>query len=191
MSTSSPAQNKKDALLEIAADLFYTQGFHATGIKQIIEAAGIAKGTFYSHYKSKDEIGLAWLRRRHHQWNGMLHEHLAGLKQTPRAQLLGLYSFLEEWMQNCNYRGCAFLNALSELPLADHPMREEIRNHKQDLRELIHDMVKAHFTAKTPAQRRLLADQIFLSFEGAIVESQNFSDTWPIATARRQLESLL
>lgn len=50
--------SKRDELIEIASKLFYQQGYQATGIKQIIDEAGIAKGTFYSHFKSKEELGL-------------------------------------------------------------------------------------------------------------------------------------
>lgn len=191
MPTATPLENKKQALLDVAADLFYSQGFHATGIKQIIEAAGIAKGTFYSHFKSKDALGVAWLQKRHHQWNGMLDDFLRQQKSTPRAQLLGYFDFLTFWMDACNNRGCAFLNALSEIPDSSHPMRHEIRQHKTELHERIRTLVDAHFTEKSKAERVHIAAITFISFEGAIVETQVFGDPWPIAAARRQLKSTL
>ena len=61
-SNSSP---KREELIEIASRLFYEQGYGATGIKQVIEEAGIAKGTFYSHFRSKEDLGLEWLKLRH------------------------------------------------------------------------------------------------------------------------------
>lgn len=191
MSAAIPLENKKQALLDVAADLFYSQGFHASGIKQIIETAGIAKGTFYSHFKSKDAIGVAWLQKRHHQWNGMLDDFLRQQKSTPRAQLLGYFDFLTVWMDECNNRGCAFLNALSEVPDASHPMRQEVRQHKAELHARIRDLIDAHFTGKSNTERAHLAAITFISFEGAIVETQNFCEPWPIAAARRQLKSVL
>lgn len=191
MSTATPLENKKQALLDVAADLFYSQGFHTTGIKQIIEAAGIAKGTFYSHFKSKDALGVAWLQKRHLQWNGMLDDFLRQQKSTPRAQLLGYFDFLTVWMDSCNNRGCAFLNALSEIPDASHPMRQEVRQHKTELHAQIRDLIDAHFSGKPSTERAHLAAITFISFEGAIVETQNFCEPWPIAAARRQLKSIL
>ena len=191
MSATTPIETKKQALLEVAARLFYAQGFHATGIKQIIEVAGIAKGTFYSHFKSKDEVGLAWLKHRHFEWNQMLENSLRSAGASPRDQLLGLFEFLADWMDSCSYRGCAFLNALSEVPDPKHPMRVEIREHKEDLHSRIRHLVTAHFEDRLVPERKQIADQIFILFEGAIVESQNFNDSWPILAARRQLEATL
>jgi len=191
MPAVTPLENKKQALLDVAAGLFYSQGFHASGIKQIIETAGIAKGTFYSHFKSKDAIGVAWLQKRHHQWNGLLDDYLRQQKSTPRAQLLGYFDFLTVWMGECNYRGCAFLNVLSEIPDASHPMREEVRQHKTELLARIRELIDAHFTGKSNSERAHLAATTFISFEGAIIETQNFCDPWPIAAARRQLKSIL
>ena len=68
--------SKRDELLDIASTLFYRQGYGATGVKQIIETAGIAKGTFYSHFSSKEEVGLAWLKTRHFEWNAWLEARL-------------------------------------------------------------------------------------------------------------------
>jgi AcrR family transcriptional regulator len=191
MPSLNPVETKKEALLNVAADLFYTQGFHVTGIKQIIETAGIAKGTFYSHFKSKDAIGVAWLQQRHHQWNGMLEAFLRQQKSTPRAQLLGHFDFLSSWMASCNNRGCAFLNALSEIPDSSNPMRQEIRKHKAELHARFRDLIDAHFVGKSSTERAHIAAITFISFEGAIVETQNFGEPWPIAAARRQLQSIL
>jgi AcrR family transcriptional regulator len=191
MPTLTPVETKKEALLDVAAELFYSQGFHVTGIKQIIETAGIAKGTFYSHFKSKNAIGVAWLRKRHHVWNALLADFLRQQKSTPRAQLLGYFDFLTHWMESCDNRGCAFLNALSEIPDSSDPMRQEIRDHKAELHARFRDLVDAHFVGKSSTERAHIAAITFISFEGAIVETQNFGEPWPIAAARRQLKSLL
>ena len=71
--------SKRDELVGIASDLFYEQGYGATGVKQIIDTAGIAKGTFYSHFTSKEELGLAWLKKRQPPFSPQhdAHNHLA------------------------------------------------------------------------------------------------------------------
>ena len=60
--------SRREEIVEIASQLFYAQGFGATGIKQIIDTVGIAKGTFYTHFDSKESLGLAWLQARHSSW---------------------------------------------------------------------------------------------------------------------------
>jgi AcrR family transcriptional regulator len=48
-------------LFEAAAGLIAAQGLHATTIDQIVERAGVAKGTVYYHFRGKDELFQALL----------------------------------------------------------------------------------------------------------------------------------
>lgn len=49
-------KKKKDALYNTAYELFTTKGIHSTSISDIVEKAGIAKGTFYLYFKDKYDI---------------------------------------------------------------------------------------------------------------------------------------
>jgi len=182
--------SKRDELVEIAATLFCEQGFGATGIKQIIETAGIAKGTFYSHFASKEEVGVEWLRKRHAVWNSWLAAKL-GDARNAKTKLLTLFDFLESWMVESDFRGCAFLNTLAEIPNPENPMRDEIAAHKNGFHKTIQTLVIEHFAGKSSTFAKQKASVIFLLFEGALVEAQNVRDTWPIAAARKEVKSLL
>ena len=59
----------KDRIVETASDLFYHNGYNQTGINQIIAEAGVAKASMYQHYRSKEDIAVAYLRKRHINWN--------------------------------------------------------------------------------------------------------------------------
>ena len=48
-------------ILETANILFSKNGYDATGVAEICEQAGISKGAFYHHFKSKQELFLALL----------------------------------------------------------------------------------------------------------------------------------
>ena len=181
---------KKDALLETAGDLFYRQGYGATGIKQISEEAGIAKGTFYSHFESKESIGIAWLERRNVQWNQTMDEATKRAR-TPQAKILVLFDILEQWLDANQYRGCAFLNSLGELPCPESEMRVIIRDHKEGLRNHIIALSRDHFAERTKGYAEHKGNVIFLLFEAAIVEAQNFQDVWPVKTAEKEVRSIL
>lgn len=47
--------NKKQELTKIAYKLFLTKGYENTSIDEIIKEAGIAKGTYYYYFESKEE----------------------------------------------------------------------------------------------------------------------------------------
>ncbi len=57
------AELRHEALLAAAARIFIEHGIVATSIDQIVEAAAVAKGTFYLHFDSKEQL-LAALQRR-------------------------------------------------------------------------------------------------------------------------------
>ena len=46
----------KKELLKIAYDMFLTQGYENTSVDEIIEKAQIAKGTYYYHFQSKEQM---------------------------------------------------------------------------------------------------------------------------------------
>lgn len=47
---------RKNEILDIAEELFAVKGFDGTSTNEILEKAGIARGTLYYHFKSKEEI---------------------------------------------------------------------------------------------------------------------------------------
>jgi AcrR family transcriptional regulator len=187
--TSSP-KSKRDDLIEVAAKLFYQQGYHCTGVQQIIQEAGIAKGTFYSHFKSKEALGCAWLKARHHEWTGWLIDSISG-KPTAKAKILGIFDFLGTWMQDCDYRGCAFLNTLSETPSIESPLRVEIVAHLNELKEIMNQLVDDHLSARSKKERSDTSKVIFVLFEGALIELRNSRDTASLPAVKALVKSLL
>lgn len=57
METSlNKGERTRQAIIEAAYSLFIEQGFHATSMRQIAQAAGIALGGIYNHFESKEQI---------------------------------------------------------------------------------------------------------------------------------------
>jgi len=52
------ADNTKSRLIEIGAEIIHLKGFNHTGIKEILEAAQVPKGSFYHYFESKEDFGL-------------------------------------------------------------------------------------------------------------------------------------
>src|SRR4051812_30800900 len=49
-------ENRRAALLQVAREIFAQKGYHRTSIDDLIEAAGVARGTFYLYFESKRAI---------------------------------------------------------------------------------------------------------------------------------------
>jgi len=63
MRVTKEAQERKNEILDTAEKLFAAKGYEAATINDILEAVKIAKGTFYYHFKSKEEVLDAIIER--------------------------------------------------------------------------------------------------------------------------------
>lgn len=63
--TLSKSDRTRSAILESAYVLFTSQGYAATSMRQIAESAGLALGSLYNHFASKDEMFAAVVVDRH------------------------------------------------------------------------------------------------------------------------------
>ena len=69
--------NVRERILDTASRLFYDQGYQATGINQIIEEASIAKSSLYQHFRTKDDLLVAYLKIAEREWFEGLHEKIS------------------------------------------------------------------------------------------------------------------
>ena len=184
--------SKRDELLEIASRLFYEQGFGATGIQQIIKEAGAAKGTFYAHFASKEELGVAWLQQRDVA-SGKWLERFLDRHKTPGKKLLATFDFLLDWQKADGYRGCAFINTASETPDFSSPMRKVVSKHKKAVRKLFETLAWEHFEERgfTKKEAKEKALTIYLLFEGALTETEIEGAAWPSRAAKAGAASIL
>ena len=170
----------RQRILDSTFSLFHQQGYHSTGINQIIAASKVAKASFYQHFKSKEDLCVAFLNDRHTYWFGKLHAFTSAA-QTRKEKITLSFEFLIAMNEAESYRGCSFLNILSEIPKDNIKIMAVIRDHKNDLRAYFQDML----------HEKSLADHVYLLFESAIIESQLFSNQWPVNEAISIVNNLL
>ncbi len=177
--------NPKTRILDVASRLFFEQGYQATGINQIIAEAKVAKASFYHHFSSKEELGLAYLEKLQHERSTRMHQ-MVEKQKDPKRRLTTLFNYLEELMTSANFGGCHSLNMVSEFPSPGSQVRKQISARKTSLRNYIFDLTRAAMPddAEDEAVSNR-ADAIYILFEGAIMESRVHNDLWPIEAARR------
>lgn len=177
-------------ILDTASRLFYEQGYHTTGINQIIAEARVAKASFYHYFSSKEELCIAYLNKRHQDWFSWLRQEVER-HNSSRERLLSMFTFLEQWLPSCNFRGCAFLNIAAEFPVPDNPIRLLVSKHKAELKEYVRQLVNNVGVSRHEDDLALRADMIYLLFEGAISESQVYYSTRFIQVAREAADLLI
>jgi len=102
----------KDRILNVALDLFYSQGLRATGIDRIIRESGVAKASFYRHFPSKDQLIVEALKRWHAADFASLRQAVEAVE--PKLRPLEVFNVLALRAEAETYRGCALNNALAE-----------------------------------------------------------------------------
>lgn len=173
----------KERILSTATTLFHHQGYNSTGINQIVEESGIAKGSFYYNFKSKEDLCVNFLSRRHDFWMEKLKNYVKRNKRnTNDHPVLMAFDFLQFMNRKENFRGCSFLNILSEISDQHHKILSVIQDHKNNLRNYITELLN---------NNEEQADHIYLLFEGALIESQLFKNQWPVDKAREIVKSLI
>ena len=60
---STKGERTRARLVDVAARVFAGRGYVATTFGELIEAAGVSKGAFYFHYRSKEQLALAVLEQ--------------------------------------------------------------------------------------------------------------------------------
>jgi len=159
------ASGKRDHLIDTALELFCQNGFHATGIDKILEQAGVARMTLYNHFKSKDELILATLRRRDEKFRNWFMRTVERLAKTPQDRLLSIFDTLDEWFTGKDFFGCMFINASAEYSAPDDPIHMASVEHKT----LVLKYLRELSTATGVRESDVLADELMLLMEGAIV----------------------
>ncbi len=169
---------KRDHLVDTALELFYRDGYHATGIDKVLGEAGVARMTLYKHFKSKDDLILAALRRRDEQFRAWFARAVERGGETPKRRLLAIFDVLEDWFAGKAFpgqpfAGCAFINATAEFGKPGDPVQRAAAEHKQLLLEFTRDLAAQAGAADPEA----LARDLMLLGEGAIVSAQVSRDT--------------
>jgi len=59
MPRTATEPNAKSKLLDAALSVIRTKGYSATTVDELCAAAGVTKGAFFHHFRSKDELGVA------------------------------------------------------------------------------------------------------------------------------------
>ncbi|MBS1662857.1 MAG: TetR/AcrR family transcriptional regulator [Bacteroidetes bacterium] len=178
----------KERILDTASRLFYDQGYHVTGINQIIEEADIARASLYNHFPSKTDLLLAYLDSTHASWFEELDAFLKPI-EGPREKLLALFDFRIMRQKRYNYKGCHF-NKITAEASDDQAVLARVKAHKERLRKLILELVDQTMY-RSILNNEQLADTLFLLLEGGIAVGGMYRSSEAPEKAKQIAEAVL
>lgn len=163
----NPKRTRED-ILDAVLDLIHLQGFHSTGLKELLTISGVSSGSFYNYFKSKDDLGHALIDFKWHKLKSILS---SGAQPDSIAQLFEMIDKLEAIHQAENpCAGCFMGNLVVELVEHDLKFRVHLtRVFDEWQQEIARLLWSGKNRLKPTIKPDILAQQILSSIQGALL----------------------
>ena len=173
--------NVRDKIVRAGLDLFHRAGFNGSSVEDITDLAEVPKGSFYNHFKSKEDLALAVIDR--YVETGP-QEMLADTAIPPLKRLKAYFAALgQEFMDSGYNRGCLLGNFSSEL--ADHSaaVRRRLESAFGDWAKSIAGVIKEAQKAgelDSKLKSEQLAGVLLSAWEGALLRARVTGESAPL-----------
>jgi AcrR family transcriptional regulator len=151
--------------------MFYQHGYRAVGIDRIIAEAEVAKGSFYHHFTSKDDLMIAWI-----EWAealGLARE--IAVTDNRDDPLMAVVETVVARASEDSCKGCTFQVSVAEFPEKDHPVHAASRAVKDKTLK----RYSVYARRQGLARPNTVARQIYLLVEGIWAASRMYGTDAP------------
>lgn len=155
----------RDRLITAASELFYSQGLRAVSVDKVIERAGTTKVTFYRHFKSKDDLVVAYLENFAAMERAGITAAVAESGGDPETALRRISELTGDAACSPGFRGCAFINAAAENPDPESGARKTVAAHRDWYRSVFGEIL----APLELADQADIVDDLMLLRDGAMV----------------------
>ncbi|WP_019672457.1 TetR/AcrR family transcriptional regulator [Psychrobacter lutiphocae] len=140
---NTPARDTKSHLLATGYQLLSQKGFTAVGIKQILDTAGVPKGSFYHYFASKEAFGEAIIKSYFEHYKHRL-DAISGEDTSAQQKLVNYFEFWYNTQQNgYNHEKCLVVKLSGEVSDISDPMREALAGGSMQTISWISEQIKA------------------------------------------------
>ena len=168
-----------ERILAAADKLFYAQGIRAVGVDTVAAEAGVSKRTLYNYFPSKDALIAAYLTARF--------RHIAPSDAPAREQILANFDRLERMIADGSFRGCPYVNAVTEIGDPKHAAAQLALQFKEQRRQWLRSLLE-RMAVRDPDP---LATQLQILAEGVLATALVRGDPAAARSARAAAEVLL
>src|SRR5690242_12416311 len=100
------AVRKRDHLLSVAQRMFYTRGYHAVTVDEILDEAEVARMTLYKNFGCKEDLIVAALRREDQLFRQWLAGSVEARSTRPADRVESLFDAIQMRFASEGYFGC-------------------------------------------------------------------------------------
>lgn len=181
----------KDRILMHAAQIIHKKGFNNTGIQEILESAGVPKGSFYFYFKSKEDLGLALID---YYAEGLGSRCKAILEASEIRHIKRLERFFEETrikheQDECK-SGCPIGNLTQEMGVLNEAFQARLKNVFGGMKAAIRNclaLAQVERDISADLDPDATADFVLNSWEGALLRMKAEGHTGPLVLFQKMV----
>ncbi|MEQ6885681.1 TetR family transcriptional regulator C-terminal domain-containing protein [Salicola sp. Rm-C-2C1-2] len=165
--------NLRQELLQAGVHLLSEQGYHGTGIKEILERVQVPKGSFYHYFSSKEGFTAEIIEDYTEDLLTLMDEHLRHPRESARETIRQMYGLMvTEFERRGCIRGCLLGNLAAEIGAASQQCQRALQKGYRDWRERFVPLIEqgqhnGEFRDDIPATA--LSDIFWNHWEGGIL----------------------
>ncbi len=173
----------KTRILQAGSRIVHLKGYLGAGIQEITRTAGIPKGSFYFHFQSKEDFGLALIGHYGRAIDERMDRFLAAAEGTPLAGIRQFFAVLAASFAKNDFRGgCPIGNLSLEMGDLNDTFRARLAEILEGMKLRIEGCLKEeqeNGVLPVGLDTAATADFIINSWEGALLRMRVTRDTKP------------
>jgi TetR/AcrR family transcriptional repressor of lmrAB and yxaGH operons len=187
---TAKGERSRKKLVEATAALLRKQGFHATGLSEIVAESGAPRGSLYFYFPGgKEELACAALEESGAMWRGLLDGVIDAAPDLGVA-VERVCGVLADALAASGWEsGCPLATVALEASTHSEKVRAVCADHYTAWEELIAD--KLHALGVARAEARRVATFGLAAIEGALLLAKVQRDPAPLVTTGKMLRELL
>lgn len=184
-------KHKREDIISQGQEIFRKNGYHATGLSEILSDCGISKGTFYNYFENKEDFGIACLKNYSSQVSKLIGTYMSFTSQSASKRLSRYFEQLIKINQNeGSNNGCLLMNFSTELAGNESAMaktvREEFAGWIEQLTPTVEE-AQRHGEISDRLSASVIARMLYYEIYGGFVEMKALHST---KRMQHQLESM-
>ncbi len=166
----------RERILAAGTDLFGQKGFNGCGLTEVLQLAGVPKGSFYHYFGSKEEFGVAVIERAREAHMAEMRPLLTDRRMTAVQRLQAVFAKARE---ECAASGptveCLIPKLAMETASLSEPVHAAVKCAYQQWSAIMAQVIRegqaaGEITRKHDADR--LANVLVMLWEGAAIRMQ-------------------
>jgi TetR/AcrR family transcriptional regulator, transcriptional repressor for nem operon len=184
MSNTTQKQINRESLLNQGVMLLMQQGYHGTGLKEILDAVQIPKGSFYNYFGSKENFAAEVIQHYIEPFIQQLNSHLLNPDNDALSALQRYFNELITELEKAGFKGgCLLGNLMGELGDTSNLCQKSLQAAVHRYRDLLQaGLLKAQLegTVRSDKSAKDLADLLVNMWQGALLRMKIEQSSTPL-----------